>query len=80
MLARSALPLIVSGRLDFIGNWLWRATTYAQLGQKKQARAMVKQILERAPETTVASNFIKIEDPALMEKFRDGLRKAGLPE
>lgn len=65
---------------NFIGNLLWRAATYAQLGQQEKAREAVAAILKINPEASVSGGFIKISDAAIMARFEDGLRKAGLPE
>lgn len=64
----------------FIGNWLWRAAAYAQAGQDEKARDLVKKILTARPQLTISGNFIQIKDEVLMERLRDGWRKAGIPE
>jgi len=59
------------------------AATHAQLGQIKEARAEVAEVLRIEPQYTIEgtqkliSNFKRPEDA---EHYFDGLRKAGLPE
>ncbi len=65
---------------EFNGNWLWRAAAYAQAGERERARELTDRILERQPDTTISGNFIQIQHPDLMEKLREGWRKAGIPD
>ena len=76
------VELETSARLNpnFIGNLLWRAATHGQLGQRDKAAEAVDAILKINPKATVAGGFIQISDPAIMARFEEGLRKAGLPE
>lgn len=64
----------------FIGNMWWRASTYGQLGDTEKAHEATEEILARMPEATISQSFIKISDVSAMERFREGLRIAGLPE
>jgi adenylate cyclase len=63
------------------GGHAWLAATYAQLGNVEQARAKAAELLRIEPEWTIEdaklSLFKRTKDA---EHFRDGLRKAGLPE
>ncbi len=65
---------------SFIGNMWWRAATYGQLGNAGEARRAAGEILSRMPQTSISQSFIQIRDTAAMERFRQGLRRAGLPE
>ena len=53
-----------------------------QLGQTEKARAALIALLSVAPGTTVAKIRAAVpwKDPAVMERYLDALRKAGLPE
>ena len=64
----------------FIGNLWWRAATYGQLGASDKAKETVEEILTRMPEASISTSFIQITDPIGQERFREGLRAAGLPE
>lgn len=64
----------------FIGNLWWRAATYGQLDKTDEARKTVEEILGRMPDASISRSFIRISEEAAMERFRQGLRKAGLPE
>jgi len=65
---------------NFIGNMWWRAATYGQLKNTEEARRAVEEILSRMPTAAISRSFIQIRDAAAMERFRQGLRTAGLPE
>ena len=58
------------------------AATYGQLGREQDAQAKVEEILKINPKFSVAgwSKGFKFKDPADLEHYADGLRKAGLPE
>lgn len=64
----------------FIGNMWWRAATFGQLGETEKAKKAVEEILAVMPDAAISRSFIKITDVEAMERFRVGLRKAGLPE
>lgn len=64
----------------FIGNLWWRAATYGQLGASEKAKETVEAILLRMPEASISTSFIQITDPIGQERFREGLRAAGMPE
>ncbi|MEQ9642229.1 MAG: adenylate/guanylate cyclase domain-containing protein [Alphaproteobacteria bacterium] len=64
----------------FIGNLWWRATTYGQLGEEGKAREAADEIVARMPTASISKSFIVISDPEAMERYRSGLRAAGLPE
>ncbi|MDH3234913.1 MAG: tetratricopeptide repeat protein [Alphaproteobacteria bacterium] len=61
---------------------LFLAASYAQLGRLEEARAEVDQALDLDPDATVGSisSMQPYQNPADLEHFRDGMRKAGLPE
>jgi adenylate cyclase len=58
------------------------AVSLAQLGLIDEARAQGREILRRQPGFTVSlwKHRPPHRDPAMIEKFAEGLRKAGLPE
>ena len=53
-----------------------------QLGQTEKAKAALIALLSVAPGTTVAKIRAAVpwKDPAVMERYLEALRKAGLPE
>ena len=61
---------------------LFLAASYAQLGRLTEARATVKRVLAVDPNATVAKFTAEqpYKNPEDLEHYRDGLRKAGLPE
>jgi adenylate cyclase len=61
---------------------LFLAASYAQLGRQDEARQVVKRVLALDPEATVAKWAAQqpYKNPADLEHYKDGLRKAGLPE
>ena len=62
----------------------WLAATYAQLGQLEDARVEADEVLRIEPKFTVlgqaASRFAVFKHSKDAEYYRDGMRKAGLPE
>jgi adenylate cyclase len=61
---------------------LFLAASYAQVGRLTEARATVKRVLALDPNATVAKFAAQqpYKKPEDLEHYRDGLRKAGLPE
>lgn len=64
----------------FVGNMWWRAAAYGQLGQLEEAGQAVSEILSAMPRAIISTSFIQIKHDDAMERFRSGLRAAGLPE
>jgi tetratricopeptide (TPR) repeat protein len=60
---------------------LFLAASYAQLGRVTEAHATVKRALAFDPNVTVAKFAAQqpYKNPADLEHYKDGLRKAGLP-
>jgi adenylate cyclase len=60
---------------------LFLAASYAQLGRTTEAQATVKRVLALDPNATVAKFAAQqpYKNPADLEHYKDGLRKAGLP-
>ncbi len=58
------------------------AASYAQLGQLAEARAETEKLLMSHPEITVERFVGKLyfKNPADLEHYKEGLRKAGVPE
>jgi adenylate cyclase len=61
---------------------LFLAASYGQLGRLTEAQATVKRVLAVDPEATVAKFAAQqpYKNPDDLEHYKDGLRKAGLPE
>ena len=79
----SVLREFVSQVPNFWAGHVWLAATYAQLGQPREARAAVAEVLRRLPNYTISGTsrrLIAFKDPKDDKHFFDGLRKAGLPE
>jgi len=64
----------------FIGNWLWRAATYAQLGKQAATEQLVALILAKPTNSKISTSFVKSGNAAPVLHFDEGLRLAGLPE
>jgi adenylate cyclase len=60
---------------------LFLAASYAQLGRVTEAQATVKRVLALDPNATVAKFAAQqpYKNPEDLERYKDGLRKAGLP-
>ena len=56
------------------------AGCYAQLGLMSEAKVEAATALCRRPDFSVAKLRLRECQPAVAERIRDGLRKAGLPE
>ena len=58
------------------------AASYGELGQTEMARAALEALLSVAPGTTIAKTRASVpwKDAAVMERYLDSLRKAGLPD
>lgn len=56
------------------------AACYGQLGLKDEAAKVVAEILRRKPDFTISRQRAAGWGPTQWEHFREGLRKAGLPE
>jgi adenylate cyclase len=57
------------------------ASVYGQLGKTNEAEAAVARLLQVDPETSLETEKEwRYADEAFMQRFLDGLRKAGLPE
>ena len=67
---------------DFLYARLILAVVYSELGRNEEAQAEVAEALRISPRTSLESQRerMPIKDQAVLERFIDGLRKAGLPE
>jgi hypothetical protein len=61
---------------------LFLAASYAQLGRLTEAQTTVKRVLAIDPQATVVKWAAQqpYRNPDDLEHYKDGLRKAGLPE
>ncbi len=67
---------------DFMPTYFWIAAIHSELGREEEARAAVAKILRIIPGASVEAERRKMayKDPAMVERFVNGLRKAGMPE
>lgn len=72
----------VKGRPDFAPIHRMLASSCAQSGKLDEARAAIGKVLEAAPHTTLGyvRQIPMFKNQSDMERYLDGLRKAGLPE
>jgi len=80
-----ALPSLhefVSRAPNHRGAHLWLAATYGQLGQLKQARSQVAEVLRIEPGCTISriGRLVVYRNAGDADHLLDGLRKAGLPD
>jgi len=70
------------GRVTAPGYWVMCriAGCYAQLGRMDEANVAASNALRLRPDFSVAKLRLRECQPAVAERIRDGLRKAGLPE
>ncbi len=75
---------MVESNPDFPGGWRQLAADYGQLGRLEEARQAVAQLRRLVPDVSIASTRARVpyatQSRDGMERFLDGLRKAGLPE
>ncbi len=67
---------------DYPATHLWLAASYIELGREEEARAAVAEVLRLSPRASLQffrQNF-PYKDPAVLQRFLDDLRKAGMPE
>ncbi len=69
-------------RPDFMVGYLWQAAINGDLGREGAASAAAQQVLRLSPEFSIAAHRKKLQykDQAVIERFVEGLRRAGLPE
>ena len=67
---------------DFLPAHRNLAVIYSELGRDEEARAAVAEVLRISPEASLGlwRQRMPYKDRAILERFIDGLRKAGLPE
>ena len=67
---------------DFPSAYRGLTACYGLLGRKSEAEAALANLLRVLPQVTIAQTRagLPITNPAVMERYLDGLRKAGLPE
>lgn len=67
---------------EFFPTHLWLAVVYVSLGRIEEARAEVAEVLRLAPRTSVEGQrkMLPYKDQAILDRFIEALREAGLPE
>ena len=67
---------------EFPGGHRILAASCAQLGRIEDARAALEEAARIMPDATIGSLSIQLpfKDPAHLDRYMEGLRKAGLPE
>ena len=67
---------------DFFQGYVWLASTYGNLGRQGEAELAAAQAMRLNPKFSISGTGARTpyRDPAVLEHFLDGLRKAGLPE
>ena len=67
---------------DFLYPRLVLAVIYSELGRIKEAQAEVAEALKFSARVSIEGQRERtpFKDPAVLERFLEGLRKAGLPE
>ncbi len=80
--AIAALKRSLTRTPDLIACNLFLAVIYGELGRKEEAQAQVAEVLRISPRVSVEGQRSRMpfKDQAVLERFIDGLRKAGLPE
>jgi adenylate cyclase len=69
-------------RPNFVPGYVWLAATYGNLGRQVEAEVAAAQVLRLNPDFSISGYGRKVpyRDESVLEEFRQGLRKAGLPE
>ncbi len=68
---------------DFLPGHRHLAVLYQESGRQEEARAEVAAVLRLFPGASIEDSrqrCLYVREPALLERFFDGLRKAGMPE
>jgi tetratricopeptide (TPR) repeat protein len=67
---------------QFPGGYRTLATAHAHLGQIPEARAALGKLLTLLPDLTIRQlrESLPFKDPDALERYLDGLRKAGVPD
>ncbi|MCH8139211.1 MAG: adenylate/guanylate cyclase domain-containing protein [Proteobacteria bacterium] len=80
--AIAALKKGVTRNPDLMVSHLLLAVIYSELGRKEEAQAEVAETLRISPRASMEGQRERMpfKDQAVLERFIDGLRKAGLPE
>ncbi len=78
--ALAPLKRVLTLNLNFAPAHINLAICYAELDRLEEARAEVAEILRLVPNFPVEAfkQFLPYKDPADIERFLDGLRKAGM--
>ena len=80
--AISAFELATSRGLGYISTHISLASTYGELNRLEEAKKPVSEILHQNPDFSITRYMagLSYKIPQDVERFEDGLRKAGLPE
>ena len=67
---------------NFLASYVNLASMYGELGQEKNTRKLVSEILRLDPNFSIEKYLLGLsyKDPREMARFEDGLHKAGLPQ
>jgi len=79
--AISAFEEAIKRSPDHLAPYVGLASTLGELGRAEDAKAPVSEILKLAPEFSIEKYAagLSYRDPVELERFENGLRKAGLP-
>ena len=80
--AIAAFQAAIKRDADFLGLHVSLASTFGELGRKKDAKKPVSEILRLDPNFSIKKYTagVSYKDTREVARFEDGLRKAGLPE
>ncbi len=80
--AIAALKRCITSSPDFLSPHLVMAGIQSELGRKEEAQAEVAEVLRISPRASLESQRERapFKDQAVLERYLEALRKAGLPE
>ncbi len=78
--AIAVLKRAISRNPQFPPSYVHLAVIYSELGREEEARAEVAEVLRLNPQFSLEGvrQGMPYKDPAVLERYLDGLRKAGL--
>ena len=80
--AIAALKRCITRNPDLMGSNLMLAVIHSELGQKEEAQTEVEETLRISPRASIEGQRERMpfKDPKVLDRYLDGLRKAGLPQ